>query len=232
LVVAYWVFFQNAVTHFVFECVDALHLVAGFDACLSLCVSSGRLRRSWSDCSALLRASVAHFWTLVLWIIASSSVMVTSLERCEGLFSFLSSSGSATCPDSLSSAFAYRGSSTLKRDIALPLLVFRLLRCPSVSSWGVKYSSLSAKWRAFVRLDVVKVTVRLASWITTGTCITGAFDGHGYLQYYSIEMFWCYIMCSCVPPISGVLILGIGVSCHLVFVCGTRKLSVKYLPVA
>ena len=202
LVVVYWVFFQNVGTHFVFECVDAIHLVAGFNACLALC--SRRLRRSWSDCSVLLRLAVARFWSLVLWIIASSSVMVTLLERYEGLFSFLSSSGSATCPDSLSSTFAYRGSSTLKRDIALPLLAFSLLRCPSVSSWGVKCSSVSAKWRAFVRIDVVKVTVRLASWITIRTCITVVFVGHRNPQYYSIEVF-CYIMCTCVLSISGSL---------------------------
>jgi len=64
-------------------------------------------------------------------------VMVTSLECREGQFSFIYSLGSATCPDYLSSAFAYSGSSTLKRDIALPLLAFRFLHCPSVSSRGV-----------------------------------------------------------------------------------------------
>jgi hypothetical protein len=66
----------------------------------------------------------------------------------------------------------------------------------------MKCSSVSAKGRDFVHLDVVKVTVRVASWITIRTCITIAFAGHGNLQYYSIDMFWCYIMCSCVSSIS------------------------------
>jgi hypothetical protein len=101
-------------------------------------------------------------------------VMVTSLEHCEGPFSFHSSSGSATCPDSLSSVFAYRGSSALKWDTALPLLAFR--RCSVLRfRHEVLVFLVSAKCRASMCLDVVKVTVRPVSWIAIRTCITAAF---------------------------------------------------------
>ena len=150
--------------------------------------------------------------------------MVISLERCEGPFSFLSSSGSTTCSDSLSWASARRRSSALKWCIALRLLAFRLLRRASVSSSGVNVLQSQPKCVLSCVLMLLKVIVRLAPGITVRTCIIVAFAGHGTLQYYCIEMFWCYKNIV-FPPYPWDWILGTGVSFHLVKICGTRNVK-------
>jgi len=67
----------------------------------------------------------------------------------------------------------------------LGLLVFLLVRPASASSSGVRYfPSLSAKVRAFLRLDFVKLFVRRATHTGITTFIVPAAAGHGNLQYY------------------------------------------------
>jgi hypothetical protein len=118
-----------------------------------------------------------RFWPLVPWITSSSSLMVISLGRRQGSYSFLSLSGSTACSDFVSSAAACRSSSSLKREIALHVLAYSLRA-------GVRF--LLQMFSVSLRLDVVRVIVGHTPYITIRTCLIFASAGNENLQYYCI----------------------------------------------
>jgi hypothetical protein len=77
----------------------------------------------------------------------------------------------------------------LKRDIALCLLAFILLRSASVSSLGVRlFSSIPGEVRAFLHLGIVRLLPALAPYIGNTTFFKDSIAGHGILQHYQTNV--------------------------------------------